>query len=188
MTTMASMTEPDRRDPATATAPDRHPGGLRMASLDTRLGPLWLLADGEVLTACWFGDPTGMLDRVAPDVPERVDHLGSISAAVAAYFEGDLTAFDELPTRQPGSEFRQACWKAMRAVPAGETITYRELAIAAGHPNAVRAAGSACATNAIAVVVPCHRIVSSSGGLGGYAYGLGTKQWLLAHERGQSSL
>jgi len=159
-----------------------------MTSLDTPMGRLWLLADGDVLTGCWFGDPTEMLGRLGDPELRQVADLGAISASVAAYFQGDLTAFDDVPVRQPGSDFRQACWKAMRAVPAGETITYRELAEAAGHPNAVRAAGSACATNLIAVVVPCHRVVSSSGGLGGYAYGLDTKQRLLAHERGQSAL
>lgn len=160
-----------------------------MTSLDTAMGPLWLLADGDVLTGCWFGDPTGLLERRAFDAaPDRVADLGDISAAVAAYLAGDVTAIDDLPVSQSGSEFRQSCWKAMRAVPAGETISYRELAIAAGHPDAVRAAGSACATNQVALVVPCHRIVTSAGRLGGYAYGLDAKRWLLAHERGQASL
>jgi methylated-DNA-[protein]-cysteine S-methyltransferase len=164
-------------------------GSLRVTSLPTPVGQLWLLADGDALAGCWFGELAGLVERFRLDAqPEAADDLGELSAAVASYFSGDVTAIDDLPVQQPGSEFRQACWKAMRAVPAGETISYRELAIAAGRPDAVRAAGSACATNAVAVVVPCHRILSSSGGMGGYAYGLDAKRWLLAHERGQAPL
>jgi methylated-DNA-[protein]-cysteine S-methyltransferase len=70
----------------------------------------------------------------------------------------------------------------MRKVKAGKVISYSELAERAGSPTAVRAAGSACAKNAIVLVVPCHRIVKSGGALGNYAYGLNKKEWLLRHE------
>jgi methylated-DNA-[protein]-cysteine S-methyltransferase len=93
---------------------------------------------------------------------------------------------DTLPVAQPGGAFRQAAWKVMREVPAGEVISYAELAARAGNPDAVRAAGSACATNMVAPIVPCHRIVRTGGALGGYYYGLGVKEWLLAHERGET--
>lgn len=180
MTTVTTSTAAKARTGATAP---------RMSRLVSPVGDLWLLAEGDALTGCWFGDPAGLLERRGLDAPPAlVTDLGELSRAVAAYLDGDVGAIDDLPVRQPGPEFRQACWKAMRAVPAGETISYRELAEAAGHPNAVRAAGSACATNRVALVVPCHRIVSSAGGLGGYAYGLDTKRWLLAHEQGQPSL
>ena len=85
--------------------------------------------------------------------------------------------------RQPGSPGRQRLWDAMRAVPAGTTISYTELAARAGQPSAPRAAGAACAANLIALVIPCHRIVGSDGSLHGYYYGLPCKEWLLAHER-----
>jgi methylated-DNA-[protein]-cysteine S-methyltransferase len=71
----------------------------------------------------------------------------------------------------------------MREVPAGEVITYAELAARAGNSRAVRAAGSACAQNMVAPIVPCHRIVRTGGSLGGYYYGLPVKEWLLAHEQ-----
>jgi methylated-DNA-[protein]-cysteine S-methyltransferase len=108
--------------------------------------------------------------------------LGRLSAGVAAYFDGDLAAMDDLPVSQPGGDFHQAAWKVMREVPAGETITYAELARHAGNPKAVRAAASACARNLIAPIVPCHRILRTGGALGGYYYGLDTKTWLLNHE------
>jgi methylated-DNA-[protein]-cysteine S-methyltransferase len=94
---------------------------------------------------------------------------------------------DGLPIEQPGGDFFQAAWKVMREVPAGETITYSELADRVGSPRAVRAAGSACARNRIAPIVPCHRIVRAGGNLGGYYYGLSAKSWLLDHERKNSA-
>lgn len=160
-----------------------------MTTLPTALRPLNVVSDGEALTGCWFGDPTELFERMGLSAPpRRVDDLGELSAALSAYLEGDLTAIDDLPVRQPGGEFRQRCWDAMRAVPAGHTISYTQLAEEAGSPRAVRAAGGACARNLVAVVVPCHRIVKSTGALGGYAYGLQTKQWLLGHEGGSEQL
>jgi methylated-DNA-[protein]-cysteine S-methyltransferase len=106
---------------------------------------------------------------------------------MAAYFDGDVTAMDVLPVEQPGGAFRQAALKVRREVPAGQVITYAELAARAGNPGAVRAAGSACAQNMVAPIVPCHRIVRTGGSLGGYYYGLSVKDWLLAHERGEGT-
>jgi methylated-DNA-[protein]-cysteine S-methyltransferase len=154
-------------------------------TLDTPVGRLTMLADDEVLVAAGFADAETMAGRL-PGQPTvtRHDDLGRISASVRAYFAGDLAAIDDLPVSQPGGAFRQAAWKVMREVPAGETITYAELASRVGTPGAVRAAGSACARNLVAPIVPCHRIVRTGGALGGYYYGVATKDWLLAHERG----
>jgi methylated-DNA-[protein]-cysteine S-methyltransferase len=84
--------------------------------------------------------------------------------------------------RQPGAAFSQAAWKAMRKIAPGKTWSYSDLAEKAGSAAAVRAAGSACANNAIMLVVPCHRVVKTGGALGNYAYGVEKKQWLLSHE------
>jgi methylated-DNA-[protein]-cysteine S-methyltransferase len=152
-------------------------------TLSTPAGPLTLASDGEAVTGCWFGDPSALFDRLGLAAPPRsVADLGPLSRAVSSYLEGDLAALDGIPVTQPGPHFRQECWAAMRAVPAGQTISYTQLAERVGRPRAVRAAGSACARNLVAVIVPCHRIVTSRGGLGGYAYGLPAKRWLLAHE------
>jgi methylated-DNA-[protein]-cysteine S-methyltransferase len=105
-----------------------------------------------------------------------------VSDAVAAYTDGDVDALDAVAVRQPGGSFLQAAWDAMRTVPAGRTVSYAELARLAGRPNAVRAAGSACARNMVAPFVPCHRILRSDGSLGGYYYGLPVKAALLRHE------
>ena len=103
---------------------------------------------------------------------------------VAAYFAGDLAALDDVTSSTaPTGPFRTAAWDAMRAVKAGDTISYTELAATAGNPAAVRAAGSACASNAIALFVPCHRIVRSDGSSKNFLYGLECKATLLAHEK-----
>ena len=158
---------------------------LDAITLTTPVGALSLLARDDVLVAAGFAPPEAMAARL-PDEPLVLRRdLGRLSAAVSAYFDGDLRALDDLPVSQPGGDFHQAAWKVMREVPPGETITYAELAARAGNPNAVRAAGSACARNLIAPIVPCHRIVRTGGALGGYYYGLPTKQWLLTHEHAE---
>jgi methylated-DNA-[protein]-cysteine S-methyltransferase len=105
-----------------------------------------------------------------------------ISTLIADYFDGDLTAINAIKVSQPGGSFSQAAWKAMRRIRAGKVLSYAELAKNSGSPKAVRAAGSACAKNAIMLVVPCHRIVKTGGALGNYAYGVNKKEWLLRHE------
>jgi methylated-DNA-[protein]-cysteine S-methyltransferase len=114
-----------------------------------------------------------LVDGRAPD---------GLRAAVLAYFAGDLTALDELPVKTGGTDFQKAVWAALRAIPAGETRSYGQLASAIGSPRAVRAAGLANGQNPIAVIVPCHRVIGANGTLTGYAGGLERKRWLLAHE------
>lgn len=83
---------------------------------------------------------------------------------------------------QAGTDFQRKVWKALRGIPAGQTRTYTELAQAIGQPQAVRAVASACAANPLAVLVPCHRVLRSDGGWGGYRWGLERKQQLLQQE------
>ncbi|QLL25551.1 methylated-DNA--[protein]-cysteine S-methyltransferase [Actinobacteria bacterium IMCC26103] len=113
---------------------------------------------------------------------EEVSKIEVISDLLSDYFAGDIEAINGISVRQPGAQFSQDAWKAMRKVKAGKTLSYADLADRAGSAAAVRAAGSACAKNAIALVVPCHRIVKTGGALGNYAYGLNKKEWLLRHE------
>lgn len=152
-------------------------------TITTPVGDLALLAEGDVIVAAGFAPVSQLASRLDADEFAMHSDLGRLSAAVAAYFGGDLTALDDLPASQPGGDFHQAAWKVMREVRPGETITYAELAARAGNPRAIRAAGSACARNLIAPMVPCHRILRTDGTLGGYYYGLDTKNWLLEHER-----
>ena len=102
---------------------------------------------------------------------------------MAAYFAGDVGAIDSL-TVDPacGTPFQREVWRQLRAIPVGSTISYGELARRVGRPNAQRAVGMANASNPVALIVPCHRVIRTGGALGGYAFGLDYKRWLLAHE------
>jgi methylated-DNA-[protein]-cysteine S-methyltransferase len=119
---------------------------------------------------------------VAPDDVAEHPTLETVVRAVERYAAGDLGALDDVPVEQPGGPFFQQAWAAMRAIPAGSTATYTELAAAAGSPMAVRAAGSACARNLVAPFIPCHRVLRTGGLLGGYYFGLDVKRALLTHE------
>jgi methylated-DNA-[protein]-cysteine S-methyltransferase len=157
--------------------------------LATPAGDLSLLVHDDALVAAGFtGDPAAMHARLAPAlrgqslVPARPGDLPWLVKPMTDYFDGDLTAPDQLPVRQPGGPGRQRLWRLMREVPPGTAITYSQLAARAGQPQAPRAAGAACAANLIAPVVACHRILRGDGSLGGYYYGLPVKRWLLRHE------
>jgi methylated-DNA-[protein]-cysteine S-methyltransferase len=158
-------------------------GAVQAATIETPAGRFSVLCAEGTIAAAGFAPIAALAERLGgPEVRERRD-LGPVTRALSAYFDGDVGAIDDLPVDQPGGEFYQATWKVMRDVPAGKTISYAELADRAGRPNAVRAAGSACARNLVALVVPCHRVRRTGGRLGGYYYGLPAKEWLLAHEQ-----
>lgn len=157
---------------------------VRAAVIPTEIGSFAVLEQDEQLVAAGFDDPESLYARLSGAPPlQAVPDLGPFSRAIADYFAGDVGSIDTLPVSQPGGAFRQAAWKTMREIPAGRTITYSELADRSGNARAVRAAGSACSQNLVALVVPCHRVCSSGGGLGGYYFGLPVKRWLLDHER-----
>jgi methylated-DNA-[protein]-cysteine S-methyltransferase len=160
---------------------------LLTSTISTPIGPLTLVACDGVLRAASFTDQPGeiqsRLDGAARHHElRRSDDLGPITDALEAYFDGEVNAIDSLPVSQPGNSWFQAAWKVMREVPAGSTISYRELAARVSDPNNARVAGFACARNQIVLVVPCHRIVRTGGSLGDYYYGLDVKSWLLRHE------
>ena len=102
--------------------------------------------------------------------------------ALKAYFAGEIGAIDEVPTLTAGTPFQREVWKALRAIPAGATMSYGELAERLGRGGASRAVGTANGSNPVSLVVPCHRVVGANGTLTGYAGGLPRKKWLLDHE------
>ena len=159
--------------------------------VQTPLGPLSVLVEEAGVCAMGFTPrPEELQARLGPSrrvAPLRqVADLGDVSAAIAAYFAGELAAIDALAVAQEGSTYQQRVWTALRAVPAGAPVSYRELAQRTGSSAAVRAAGTACGRNLVAPLVPCHRVVRTDGSLGGYYWGLERKRWLLAHERQHS--
>jgi len=159
---------------------------LLTSTMKTPVGLLQLISYEHVLLAAGFGplrDLSARLDKSDYDLGfKSVKTIPIISDLIKDYFDGDLSALNGIKARQPGAEFSQAIWKAMRKIPAGKTMSYAELADRAGSPAAVRAAGSACARNLIAPIVPCHRVVKTGGELGNYAYGLNFKEELLRFE------
>lgn len=108
--------------------------------------------------------------------------LGRAIEQFAAYFAGELVAFD-LPLAASGTPFQQQVWAALLDIPYGETCSYGAIAKAIGHPSASRAVGAANGRNPLAIIVPCHRVIGASGDLTGYGGGMPAKVWLLAHER-----
>jgi methylated-DNA-[protein]-cysteine S-methyltransferase len=151
------------------------------ATVPTPVGPFSLVVAGDGVAAAGFAADPGDLEMPADPLTGTGD-LAAAVAAVEAYFDGDLCALDAVPVRRQGGPFRVAAWDAMRRVPPGRTVTYTELAPAAGNPRAARAAGAACAHNLVPLLVPCHRVVRSDASLGSYYYGLPMKHWLLLHE------
>ena len=159
---------------------------LFLASYKTPIGTLNLIAHENVLLAANLSTVSAAKASLADTDRamgfKEVKSIPVISDLLSDYFDGNINALDAIKVRQPGAAFSQAAWKSMRKVKAGKTISYADLADRAGSPAAVRAAGSACAKNAIVLVIPCHRIVKTGGALGNYAYGLTKKEWLLRFE------
>ena len=159
---------------------------LFLTSYKTPIGTLNLISHENVLLAANLSTVSAAKASLADTDRamgfKEVKSIPVISDLLSDYFDGNINALDAIKVRQPGAAFSQAAWKSMRKVKAGKTISYADLADRAGSPAAVRAAGSACAKNAIVLVIPCHRIVKTGGALGNYAYGLTKKEWLLRFE------
>lgn len=111
------------------------------------------------------------------------EHLGAITQQLDEYFSGQRTAFNVNTDLSATTEFRRTVLEHLTTIPYGHTQTYAQVAQAIGRPRAVRAVGSACATNPIPIVIPCHRVLRSDGSLGGYAGGLDMKRALLELEQ-----
>ncbi len=157
------------------------------ATIDTKIGPFTAVvdADGAVLASGWTAQLDELLPQVHPTLrPTELAEgdIGPVADAIVRYHDGDLSAIDDVPVRQRSGEFLVHAWDVLRTVPAGAPVTYTEYAAKSGRPAAVRAAASACARNAAALFVPCHRVLRTDGTLGGFRWGVEIKQALLAHE------
>lgn len=152
----------------------------RLAYIDSPLGRLGLAENNGALTHLFFAPgkkaPAGALGESSP-------FLEACAAALDGYFSGRRTHFDDIPLAPEGTPFQQRIWAALRAIPYGETRSYKAIAEAAGCPRGFRAVGMANNKNPIAVIIPCHRVIGSDGSLTGYAGGLKLKRFLLDLER-----
>ncbi|MFO1537970.1 MAG: methylated-DNA--[protein]-cysteine S-methyltransferase [Actinomycetota bacterium] len=169
---------------------------LRFTVADSDLGPLLVAASPRGLVAVRLGDDGGgegggplearfgeWCARARPDLsPARDDHGLVDEVAVVRAATAGVPVPPDLALDLTGTRFQVRVWSALRAIPRGEVRTSGAVARAVGAPRATRAVGSACGANPVAIVVPCHRVVPASGGVGAYAYGAGRKRLLLGRE------
>ncbi len=151
---------------------------MNMQTIDSPIGRLQLVSDGQHLTAIEFEGH----HRSAPNASTESDPaLEAAEQQLSEYFAGNRRTFD-LPLQAPGTRFQEEVWQALQAIPYGELRSYRDIAKKIGREKAVRAVGAANGRNPLPIVVPCHRVIGSDGSLTGFAAGLETKKFLLSLE------
>jgi AraC family transcriptional regulator of adaptative response/methylated-DNA-[protein]-cysteine methyltransferase len=164
---------------------------IRLAVIKTPLGNMVAGATGDAICMLEFDD-CGRLERQFKTLSTffglpviRREHalFTLLRDQLAQYFEGKRTAFD-LPLTYPGTDFQRKVWEALQTIPYGQTRSYSEIARTIGKPTAARAVGGANGSNRVAIIIPCHRVIATGGGLGGYGGGLWRKQKLLELEQG----
>jgi len=166
---------------------------LSRAIVKTPLGEMLVLASDEGLCALEFTGPKKRLPKLEARlknwfppheiVERRAPVITRTREWLARYFDGAEAGVSDLTIQMHGAPFELKVWKALLRIPAGETRSYGAIAKEVGSPDAARAVGAANGANPIAIVVPCHRVIGSSGSLTGYGGGLDRKSWLLDHER-----
>ncbi len=164
---------------------------LRTSQIETPLGEMMAIADETRLYLLEFVNYRGLeydIERLkcrtkAAIIPGTTASIRSIEKELKQYFEGTLQEF-KTPLFFFGTPFQQQVWKELRKIPFGETKSYADIAAAIGRPAAVRAVANANASNLLAIVIPCHRVINTNGKAGGYGGGIGRKTWLLLHECG----
>ncbi len=162
---------------------------IRFAVGECSLGSILVAASARGVCAILLGDDPDALARDLQDRFPRADLIGGdreferTVAQAVGLVEAPVRGLD-LPLDVRGTAFQQRVWQALRAIPAGATATYAEIAGRIGSPQSVRAVAQACAANPVAVAIPCHRVVRSDGGLAGYRWGVERKRALLERESG----
>ncbi|MDP1602117.1 MAG: trifunctional transcriptional activator/DNA repair protein Ada/methylated-DNA--[protein]-cysteine S-methyltransferase [Legionella sp.] len=163
---------------------------LKASWLDTKLGPMVAIASDDALYLLEFVDRRGLEREVerlrqrtkSAIIPGTTPPISSIEKELAAYFEGNLKEF-HTPVFLLGSPFQKQVWDELKKIPFGETRSYLDIAKIMQRPTAFRAVAQANGANQLAIIIPCHRIINTSGELGGYGGGITRKQWLLNLEK-----
>jgi AraC family transcriptional regulator of adaptative response/methylated-DNA-[protein]-cysteine methyltransferase len=162
---------------------------IRFAVAECSLGPILVAATERGVCAILLGDDPSQLTRDLQDSFPRAELIGGdaeferLVAKVIGLVEAPGVGLD-LPLDVRGTAFQRRVWQALRKIPAGTTASYTDIAEAIGAPGSVRAVAQACAANALAVAIPCHRVIRNDGGLSGYRWGVERKRTLLAREKG----
>jgi methylated-DNA-[protein]-cysteine S-methyltransferase len=151
------------------------------------VGPLFLAASSKGLVRLEFVSRMQKLSPDTTDLRESQTTLAPYLCELEEYFAGKRIAFT-LPLDLRGTEFQLACWRSLLEIPYGETRSYRDIALSIGHPYAYRAVGMSNNRNPVAIIVPCHRVIASSGSLCGYGGGLDIKRKLLDLEQAKGAL
>lgn len=163
---------------------------LNIVRLTTPIGPMFACASDKGVCLLEFTDRR-MLETEFNDLCNRLNavilpgdnpHLLQVQTELAEYFAGKRKVFDT-PLHTIGTEFQLSAWEMLQSIPYGETRSYTQQAISLGRPKANRAVGTANGQNRISIIIPCHRVIASSGSLAGYGGGLYRKQWLLDFEK-----
>jgi len=153
---------------------------------ESPVGPLLVAGDHDRLRVISF--PSGSKARKPKPAWQHAEEpFREVRRQLDEYFEGRRRQFD-LPLEPEASPFQSRVLNALRGIPYGETRSYKDIALALGHPQAVRAVGSANGSNPLPIVIPCHRVIGSNGSLTGFGGGLDTKRFLLDLERRHSGL
>lgn len=163
---------------------------LSITTMASPVGELTLVASRDGLRAVlWPGERAGRVALGTTDGggPAAAGVLALAMRELDEYFSGSRTQFD-VPLDPVGTDFQRQAWQVLRTIPYGRTITYGEQAGRLGGAEKSRAVGAANGRNPISIIVPCHRVVGSTGRLTGFAGGLDTKAWLLHHEQGADTL
>src|SRR5262245_2760974 len=159
---------------------------IRYACFMTPLGTVLAAATDKGLCSIKLGDDGNRLRRLLAEEFANAelaeDSLSAIKQQILSFIDGEAS-LARVPLDIRGTVFQRRVWEALRRIPCGETRTYQDIARAIGTPRAVRAVGSACGANPVALAVPCHRAVRTDGGMGGYAWGIERKRKLLAIEK-----
>ena len=159
-----------------------HPNLQAQTRLATSMGELTAAATHAGLAGLWFDDQNHHPGLLGVPVDPAQPWLAAAARALTAYFDGATDPLLGLSLDLHGTDFQRAVWRALQALPRGSTASYGEIAVAAGHPAAVRAVGAAIGRNPVSILVPCHRVIGRNGSLTGYAGGLHRKEALLQRE------
>ncbi len=154
------------------------------AEIDSPLGKMLLIAEGDLLTGLYFyktSNGFGRLPEGEEVSPDDITIFRETSHQLQQYFEGRLRVFD-IPVKFEGTDFQKRVWNELFTIPYGETVSYLDIAKRINNPGAVRAVGLTNGKNPISIIYPCHRVIGSNGKLTGYGGGIDRKEWLLYHE------
>lgn len=163
------------------------PAATTWTAVESPIGALLVTAEDGAITRVWMSEQRHRATQADPSWQRDDDIFGEVTRQLDEYFAGERTTFD-VPLAPSGTAFQLEVWVALQTIPYGTTCSYGELAAQIGRPGASRAVGLANGRNPISIIIPCHRVIGSTGTLTGYGGGLERKKWLLDLERGSAQL